>query len=255
MNNKTEKERFEEFKTGILRRAKEKRACVDEYRRACEASTFNELMQVIKENFIWVCEKAIIDVDLIDEYLEEFNANNIFCNEDVTEGYLLVTGSSIVETDRNTIVRAYGSSIVYAKGFPIVKAYDSSIVRAYGSVMIYAYNNSKVMACDSATVKAYDSTAIKAFDNARIYATGSSIIFAFASSFVMAFESSVVKAYGSPIVKTFDAATVRTYSARGKATGFTAVKELLEFFKFEYNLCNRIWNFLKSTINKQINKK
>ena len=135
-------EKFETLKTEILKRAKEQSACKEQYARALKSNTYQELLQVVKDNFSWAATHKIIDADLIGEYKQVFNDNDIWCNESVSIGFLLATGSATVE--------AYGSATVRAYGSATVEAYDSATVEAYDSATVEAY--------DSATVEAYDSS-------------------------------------------------------------------------------------------------
>ena len=150
---------FNEIKQEILRRAKKASACKHEYGRAYAAETLSELSQVIKDNFDWVCDYGVLTVGLIEQYKEDFSANDIYANQNVKCGYLLCD-SATVEAYGNTTVRAYGSSKVEAFDNAKVEAFDSTAVRAYGSATVEA--------CGSATVKAYDSATVKACDNAKV---------------------------------------------------------------------------------------
>ena len=124
-------ERFEEFKTTILERAKKECACKEQYSRALKSDTFEDLMSVIKDNFLWATENKIIDPILIKEYKEEFHGNGICCNENICNGFLLATGNATVEATGNATVEATGNATV--------RAYDNATVRATGNAYIYSY--------------------------------------------------------------------------------------------------------------------
>ena len=97
---------FNEIKQEILRRAKEASACRREYGRAYAAETISELSQVIKDNFDWVCDYGVLTVDLIEQYKEDFSANDIYANQNVKSGYLLCS---------NATVGVYGDATVVAR--------------------------------------------------------------------------------------------------------------------------------------------
>ena len=124
-------ERFEEFKTTILERAKKECACKEQYSRALKSDTFEDLMSVIKDNFLWATENKIIDPILINEYKQEFNGNNIWCNENARNGFLLLTGNTTAEATGNTTVRAYDNTTVEAYGNTTVEAYDNAYIHSY----------------------------------------------------------------------------------------------------------------------------
>ena len=124
-------ERFEKFKDIILNKAKEERACKEQYQRALKSGTFEDLISIIKDNFQWSINHKIIDPILIKEYKEEFHGNGICCNENICNGFLLATGNATVE--------AYGNATVEATGNATVRAYDNATVRATGNAYIYSY--------------------------------------------------------------------------------------------------------------------
>ncbi len=162
-------ERFEEFKTTILERAKKECACKEQYSRALKSDTFEDLMSVIKDNFLWATENKIIDPILINEYKQEFNGNNIWCNENARNGFLLLTGNTTAEATGNTTVRAYDNATVEAYDNTTVRAYDNTTVEAYGNATVRATGNTTVRAYDNTTVEAYGNTTVEAYDNAYIH--------------------------------------------------------------------------------------
>ena len=180
-------ERFEEFKTTILERAKKECACKEQYSRALKSDTFEDLMSVIKDNFLWATENKIIDPILINEYKQEFNGNNIWCNENARNGFLLLTGNTTAEATGNTTVRAYdnttveayGNATVEATGNATVKAYGNATVRAYGNATVEAYNNATVEATGNATVRAYNNATVKAYGNATVEAYDNAYIYSY----------------------------------------------------------------------------
>ena len=154
-------ERFEKFKDIILNKAKEERACKEQYQRALKSGTFEDLISIIKDNFQWSINHKIIDPILIKEYKEEFHGNGICCNENICNGFLLATGNATVEAYGNATVEATGNATVEATGNATVRAYDNATVRAY--------DNATVEATGNATVRAYDNATVRATGNAYIY--------------------------------------------------------------------------------------
>ena len=149
-------ERFEELKKIILERAREAQACREQYGRAYMAESFQQLMEVVRDNFYWAVNNSVIDGDLIDTYQDEFNAGRIWHNEDVTEGFLLASG--------NATVRASGNATVEASGNATVRASGNATVRASGNATVRAYDNATVRAYDNATVEAYGSSYVTIYD-------------------------------------------------------------------------------------------
>ena len=164
---------FNEIKQEILRRAKKASACKHEYGRAYAAETISELSQVIKENFDWACDHGVLTVDLIEQYKEDFSANDIYANRNVKSGYLLCSnatveayGNATVRAYENAVVEAYGNAKVEACDNTTVMAYENAVVEAYENAVVEAYGNAKVEAYDSATVEACDNTTVRACNNA-----------------------------------------------------------------------------------------
>ena len=129
-------ERFEELKKIILERARNASACREQYGRAYRAENLEELMQVVRDNFWWACNNGVIDGDTVDAYRDEFATGKIWHNENITEGFLIASGSATV--------KASGSATVEASGSATVKAYDSATVEAYGSATVKAYDSTYV---------------------------------------------------------------------------------------------------------------
>ena len=159
---------FETFKQEIIRRAKKANACVPEYRKAYTTIDFASLIEIIKNNFYWACSNGVIDSNIIKDYEEEFNAENVYCNVDTLAGYLLAYGSATVRAYGSATVRAYGSATVLAYGSATVEAYDRATVEAYGSATVEASGSATVLAYGSATVLASDRATVEAYDSAYI---------------------------------------------------------------------------------------
>ena len=156
---------FNEIKQEILRRAKKAGACKDEYSRAYASETLSELSQVIKDNFYWVCDNGILTVDLMEQYKEDFAANDIYVNQNVKNGYLLCHNATVKAYGNSTVV-AYGNATVVACNYTTVEAYNHATVEAYHNTTVRAYNNTTVGAYNNTTVEAYGDAKVKAYDNA-----------------------------------------------------------------------------------------
>ena len=169
-------ERFEELKKIILERARNASACKEQYGRAYRADNLEELMQVVRDNFRWACNNGVIDGDTVDAYRDEFATGKIWHNENITEGFLIASGSATVEASGSATVEAYDSATVEAYDSATVEAYGSATVEASGSATVKAYDSATVMASGSATVEAYDSATVEAYDSATVEAYGSAYV-------------------------------------------------------------------------------
>ncbi|MEI6555622.1 MAG: pentapeptide repeat-containing protein, partial [Paludibacter sp.] len=59
---------FEEFKQEILDRAKKANACKGQYQRAAEATTIDELIEVLKDNINFAKNNDILTIELSKQY-------------------------------------------------------------------------------------------------------------------------------------------------------------------------------------------
>lgn len=128
-------EKFEEIKKIILDRAKEQKACTEQYKKAYTSNDFAELCNVIKDNFGWCCVEEILDKELLTKYKENFAAQEIFINTYVERGYLFCD---------NATVKAYGNAYIISFDAKDVKLNDYAIFRTtYTNTIYYASNNIK----------------------------------------------------------------------------------------------------------------
>ena len=167
-------EKFNEIKQEILRRAKEAKACTEQHKRAYSAETMQELAKVIKDNFNWVCQNKVIDVELIGIYQEEFAEVEIYANKSIDSGYVLINGN-VDRLSGNAIAWMFGNSTV-TKMFgnsTVTEMYDNSIVTEMfdNSTVTEMYDNSTVkeMFGNSTVTEMYDnSTVTEMFGNSTV---------------------------------------------------------------------------------------
>ncbi|MDR3142542.1 MAG: hypothetical protein LBU37_12585 [Tannerellaceae bacterium] len=146
---------FKEFKKEILKRAKESNAHTTEYQRACLSDDWPELMQVIKDIFCFSVHSKVIDQSLIEICKDQFNKYEIYCNENVVDGFLLASGNVTVIAIENITVRAIENATVIASDDATVIASDNVTVRAIENATVRASGNVTVEASDNATVEAW----------------------------------------------------------------------------------------------------
>ena len=113
--------RFRVLKEELLERAHKAGACRAQYSRAYGAQTLEELMQVVRDNFWWACYNRVIDGDIVDAYRDEFATGKIWHNENITEGFLIASGSATVE--------AYGSAYVCSWSVKECQISDHAVYR------------------------------------------------------------------------------------------------------------------------------
>ena len=160
--------RFRVLKEELLERAHKAGACREQYSRAYGAQTLEELMDVVKDNFIWAVNNGVLAGEFIDKWSVEFNDNDIWHNQSVSRGYLIASGNATVRAYGNATVEAYGNATVRAYGNATVEASGNATVRAYGNATVEAYDNATVRAYGNATVRAYGNATVEAYDNAYV---------------------------------------------------------------------------------------
>lgn len=208
-------ERFEELKQELLKRAKDAHACKEQYARAYNTETIEQLMKVCRDNFVWACNHRVLDVDIIKLYHDEFALGYIYANEDTSEGYLLCYNAS-VKASGNTGVVAKGDASVKASGNVYVEAYDNVIVEAYLSANVEAYGNANVEAYDSVRVEAYDNARVEAWDNTIVIAHDNARVEAWDDAYITSFSIIEVKLSGRAMYRRMENNTIKYANPRMK---------------------------------------
>ena len=200
-------EKFEQFKTEILARAKAANACTEQYSRALHAETLDALLDVVRDNFGWAVNAGVLTGEFIDEWKDEFATGRIWHNCNVENGYLLATegrvearGNATVVAGGNASVVAWGNSSVVAWGNATVVARDNSSVEAWGNATVEARGNATVKAWGNATVVAWGNATVVAWDNSSVEAGGNSSVEVGDNSSVVAWGNSSVVAWGNATV-------------------------------------------------------
>ena len=202
-------ERFEELKKIILERARNASACKEQYSRAYRAENLEELMQVVRDNFRWACNNGVIDGDTVDAYRDEFATGKIWHNENITEGFLIASGSATVEASGSATVIASGSATVIAYGSATVEASGSATVEASGSATVEASGSATVIASGSATVIAYGSATVKASGSATVKAYDSATVRAYDSTYVWSYTVKECQISDHALYRIMESNTIR----------------------------------------------
>lgn len=175
---------FNQLKEALLTSVKQTDACSKGYVELLKATTFKDLCNIAKESFEWCVENKILTPELIQAHVKECNQEGIFCNQNVTSGFCIVTTGSEID------------------------AYEHSFVYVIGEGMVNAYNTSYVIAIDQAEVKTYDFTHVKAKGNSIVTASDYSTVIASDNSQVEAFFNSYVIYSGNAEVTQNDEAII-----------------------------------------------
>ena len=155
----------EQVKSDLLAFGKRNGACKDEYGRLYAASTIEEVIEVVKDNFWW-CAKYRAFADVIIAHRELFGEHQIFANQDIdiSKGiaYLMATEGEIN-------AKSCGTSTINATSWDTstinARSYNTSTINAesWGTSTINAES------CGTSTINAtsWDTSTI----NARSYNT------------------------------------------------------------------------------------
>jgi tellurite resistance-related uncharacterized protein len=191
---------FDAFKKEILRRAGAAGFGEDEYRRLLRSNDYSGLMQVIKDNFSFAACHKIIDASLIESREEQFQSNQIYCNQSVDGGFLLACGQAGVDACGqaraivldHAKVYAYGQAMVEARGHAEVDACGHAVVEARGHAIIAADNQAIVIAREHAKVDAWGHAVVIAGESAMIEAWGEARVIACGNARIEAWEDSCI---------------------------------------------------------------
>jgi len=189
------KDRLKELKGELLERAL---MCEDE--ELDKAKTIKEIIDIVKFDFPIACVTGLIDEDLIASFKKEFNANNIYCNENVSKGFLLVTSGEH---------EAKGEVKAVVTGGTLI---------ALDNVLVYSYENSIVMAFDKAKVMAHCTTKTSLWGEAEAEAFGMAIVEAYEDSKVCGNGNSIIVPHNNNSVVTNDDTIVRISKGKGRVS-------------------------------------
>ena len=113
-------DKFQEVKAEILRRAEQKEACKSQYSRANDASTVDEMLSVVKDNFAWCWHRQVVDIDLLNKLGEDVlwrngiytsGEHHLEFSQDATL-FLLGSSQATIETwgSSQATIKTWGSS-------------------------------------------------------------------------------------------------------------------------------------------------
>lgn len=194
---------FQVIKAIVLSRANEKQACTDQYLRARKSGSLTELLQVVKDNFHWVCRNGIITPDLIEKYRQEFADNDIFFNENTEYGFLLCC---------NATAEAYGNTVVGVCGNSTVKSGDRTSLMVWDNATVEAYDNAEVKVYDHAMAKVWATVTIEAYDNTSVEAHDYATVRVWGNASVSAYDNVTVEGYDNATLKACDNAYCNSYN-------------------------------------------
>jgi hypothetical protein len=147
---------FGEYKKQLIEISKTIDACKEGYSDLLKAESWYDLCLIVRDSFEWCVEHKLITPELIKEHWLDCKRANIFCNENVNNGFVIVTS--------NSEITAYGHSYVIAM--------DNAKVTAYNSSLVVAHGNAEVLVFDDCTVHAYDDASVEAYDYSRVHSHG-----------------------------------------------------------------------------------
>ncbi len=199
-------EKFEIFKTEIIKRCKEKLACEPEFKRILESKNFEQITKVLTDNFIWSCNNDIIDCELIEPLNDELKQFKLCANiKKVTNCFILLNGSSSAELNGSSSAVLYdsssaelnGSSSAVLNGSSSAVLYNSSSAVLYDSSSAVLYDSSSAVLFNSSSAVLYDSSSAELNGSSSAKLNGSSSAVLNGSSSAVLFNSSSAVLYGS----------------------------------------------------------
>ena len=163
--------RFDEIKQLLMKSSLGARACVDGFRELKGSENIDDLSKVGVKHFFFAVENGILTPDVV----REINHPDFRVNEDVTDGFVIVTEDFGVTASGNSFavvlngeLDARDNTQVLALG-GITNSWDDSLVTAKNESEVNAKGFSKVYALDNSKVYAeYNSYIIKRSDSAEV---------------------------------------------------------------------------------------
>lgn len=143
----------------------------ERYAKISETKNYEQLINLIMDNFFYYAERGIINGKIIDAYQSKFSDYNVYHNKSTGDGFL------IADKGESTV---WGTTKVYAVGV--------ADINALGFVT--------VQACGSTRITAHEYATIEAFGSDFVNCWGESYVRAFGWSIIRASEKSKVRAYG-----------------------------------------------------------
>ncbi len=139
-------EKFNELKKIILDSAKKAESCKEEYAKAYKSTNDSELLQVIKDNFIWSCDNLVLTGELIDSFKDIFNKNQIWHNESIVkDAFIILSDNSSAELFGNSSARLLGNSSA--------RLSDNSSARLFGNSSARLFDNSSARLFDNSSAE------------------------------------------------------------------------------------------------------
>ena len=180
------KDRLKELKGELLERTL---MCEDE--ELDKAKTIKELIDIVKFGFPIACVTGLIDEGLIASFKKEFDANEIYCNEDASKGFLLVTSG---EHEAKGEVKAVviGGTLI-ALDNVLVNSYDNSNVMAFDKVKVMAHGYSKTSLWGEAEAESFGMAVVEAYEASKVCGNGNSIIVPHNNNKVVANDDTIVR--------------------------------------------------------------
>lgn len=180
------KDRLKELKGELLERTL---MCEDE--ELDKAKTIKELIDIVKFGFPIACVTGLIDEGLIASFKKEFNANEIYCNEDASKGFLLITSG---EHEAKGEVKAVviGGTLI-ALDNVLVNSYDNSNVMAFDKVKVRAHGYAKTSLWGEAEAESFGMAVVEAYEDSKVCGNGNSIIVPHNNNSVVATGNTIVR--------------------------------------------------------------
>jgi len=198
---------FKELKEEIIKRAKEKNACVNAFKKACESETIEQLMEVVKNNFNWCCCN-ILDANFINKYKSEFNKNNIFCNESVNSGYLLVTDTCTIYGNDNCTINGYDKCTIEGNSNCTINGYDKCTIEGNGNCTINGNDNCTIYGNGNCTINGNDNCTIYGNGNCTIYGNDNCTIYGNDNCTINGYDKCTIEGNGNCTINGYDKCTI-----------------------------------------------
>ena len=166
---------MENLKKELLERIDKYDSFNNTYLQIENATTLDQLAEVIKTGFYGLRSNAILTGEFIEKYSGEFEAMNIFHNRNLNNiQYGIIDSGEYCVEDR-AVCTVCGYAIVHASDESLINAFDTSCVESEDYVSVWSYNQSMVIMDGYSRCIAFHSSEVIAREKSTCIIWGSKV--------------------------------------------------------------------------------
>lgn len=206
-NAMEEKDMFQELKRELLSRIGRSDEHYRIYNECFKASSLKELRVAITGQFSWYCLHGVLDEQIIDDHLDLFKEMNVFVNQNVRNGHLLVTKGEYKANGKAFVIVLNGS--LTARDSVEATCYNNSKINAAGSCTVNLWGKSTGDISGDCNCSAFDDSKCRVYMNARASVFDNAEATAFNRSKMVLIDNAHAVLYDDSYARCYDNTSVR----------------------------------------------